>query len=146
MITTSINNRVKYPQSEIFTSELPNLIDGVEVLDTLCPVSKKTGLRENPLTLLRKVVSDPAKARMLELALMELPSDNSYQQMSDEDKVNFLMMRLDSGTPSENEHYRNLLMDHISVLSPKQQEVAKESVDNGKISFTESPVVSNENI
>lgn len=77
MITTSINNRVKCPQSENFTSELPNLIDGVEVLDALCPVSKKTGLRENPLTLLRKVVSDPAKARLLEMALMELPSDNS---------------------------------------------------------------------
>ena len=39
----------------------PRLIDGLDVLEALCPVSKNTGLRENMLSLVRKMINDPAK-------------------------------------------------------------------------------------
>lgn len=143
MIAISFNNRKKVVSDESFKSDLPNLIDGVDILDALCPVSKKTGLRENPLTLLRKVVSDPVKARLLEQSLQELPVDNSQCNLSDDDKVNFLMMRLDSGSPTENEHFRQILLDSIDVLSPSQHEAVKSS-DSSKISFEGNENVSTE--
>ena len=91
----------------------PRLIDGLDVIDALTPVSKKTGLRENLLTLLRKVVSDPAKAQLLNVALQELPKESSFNSMSDDDKIDALVMRLNTGSPAEDDLYRSRLSELI---------------------------------
>lgn len=113
---------------DVFKSDLPSLIDGADIINTLAPVSKKTGLRENILSLLRKVVSDPAKQALLQSALQELPTDSSQQNMTDEQKVEFLAMRLSTGSPAEDDNFRQVLTDIVADLpSLVRQSVSKET-------------------
>lgn len=114
-------------EDSVFKSELPSLIDGADVINTLAPVSKKTGIRENLLSLLRKVVADPAKQALLQSALQELPTDNTQANMTDSQKVEFLAMRLSTGSPSEDDFFRSVLEDLVADLpSAVRQSVSKE--------------------
>lgn len=102
-----------------------HLIEGSEVFDTLCPVSKLSGLRENPLQLLSRVL-DPAKARLVDSVLQQIPSSNPEGvKISDEDALDLIMDRLSTGTPSEDAIVRNKLSQMVDVLLPReiQQEV-----------------------
>ena len=91
---------------------VPCIIDGVDILDTLCPVSKATGLRENPLSLIRKLVQDPAKQALLASIIHQLPTDNSQQNLDEDSKFEFCAQRLNVGTPAENE----VLMQHLEKI------------------------------
>lgn len=99
----------------------PRLIDGLDILDSLCPVSKVTGLRENMLTLLRKVAGDPAKAALLNVALQEIPTVESLKGATDEQKVDYLVNRLDKGTPAEDDLIRSRLLEMIQDTPFKEQ-------------------------
>lgn len=115
----------------------PRLIDGLDVLDTLCPVNEKTGLRENTLSLIRKLVNDPVKARLLESLISEIPSDNSMNQLTDEQRADMLAMRFDCGTPNENERFRENLLTIVESLNlPSDVKSDVESSD--KINFEKS--------
>lgn len=87
----------------------PAVLDGFEVFDLLCPVSKLTGHRENPLSLLDSLMNDPAKSRQLQAFMQELPTIDAPHGLSDDDMVGMLMDRLSTGTPAENERYRVIL-------------------------------------
>lgn len=98
--------------------DLPNVIEGAEVFDTLCPVSKLTGFRENPVTLLSKVL-DPAKARLIDAVLQEIPTlADEGGKISDSDALDLCMDRLATGSPAEDALVRKQLSSMLDVLIP----------------------------
>lgn len=98
---------------------IPNVIEGSEVFDTLCPVSQLTGFRENPLQLLSKVL-DPSKARLIDAVLQEIPSVNEDGRISDDEALDMMVDRLVTGTPSEDAIIRSKLSSMLDVLLPPQ--------------------------
>lgn len=114
----------------------PCVIDGVDIINTLCPVNKKTGLRENILSLLKKLVSDPAKQALLLQCLQELPTNDGPQGVSDDILAEFCEQRLSVGTPAENAVLRQQFMDlyeHSEEISksftPQQAEQIQPNVE-----------------
>lgn len=120
--------------------EVPSLIDGVEILDTICPVSKLTGHRTNPLTLLGAVTD--GNARLLQAVLAELPAVQSDPRVSDEDKLDLLVSRLDTGTFADMDVVRDALASISDSLFVKSE--VKETAEKQIISFEENKQDSNE--
>lgn len=115
---------------------VPQIIEGVDILNTLCPVSKKTGMRENFLSLIRKLVNDPAKQALLYQCIQEIPVDNSQANLDEDSKFEFCVQRLQSGTPAENA----LLLDSweriVDLYKDSQKASAVQQAVNGSgISF-----------
>lgn len=77
------------------------IIEGAVDIDTLCPVSKLTGHRTNPLTLLGIALGDK-QSRLLDKLLQELPTVQSMD-VSDEDKISLLASRLSTGSLAEHD-------------------------------------------
>lgn len=125
------NNVVQNVEERSFVcSAIPNVMDGADVIDTLCPVSEKTGLRENLLSLVRKLISDPAKQALLMPFLQQQPSDNSQSLLTDEDRFELCSQRLCTGTPAENDVLRDSLMsifEHSSSMLSSAKEVAEKA-------------------
>ena len=99
-------------EKPFFRDGAPCIIDGLDVLEALCPVSEKTGLRENFLSLIRKLTGDPAKQNLLYQCLQELPVDNSQQGLDEDSKFDMCPQRLEIGTPAENQ----VLFDHWASI------------------------------
>lgn len=108
---------------------LPNVIEGSELLDTLCPVSKNTGRRGNPLALLGKLTG--ADSNLLNSVLQELPALRSDPRLTDEDRVNAIVERLATGSPAEDALMAERLMKDIDALG-----ISSKSVDEVKPSDT----------
>ena len=66
------------------SQEFPCIIEGSEAYDLVCPVSSVTGCRENPLALLKSLISDPTKSRALDMILQELPSISSPKGLTND--------------------------------------------------------------
>lgn len=126
-----------------FDRILPQVIEGAEILDTLCPVNKFNGHRENPLSLLGKITG--ADSQLLNSVLQELPVITSDSNMTDEDRVNYLVPRLCSGTPAEQAVIAEHMMRNIDALglsSKKPADVVNDvrqtiEFDNGDVPKTE---------
>lgn len=140
------NNNVAQERKVSFyvAKELPCVLQGREIIESLCPVSSKTGLRENILSLIKKLSADPAKGAMLMQCLQEIPQDTSMASLLEDDKFTFVANRLSVGTPAENEEYRKYLYSAIELLDSMQQNMVKpvDKVDipdpqPEKISFNE---------
>lgn len=108
--------------------EVPNIIEGAAELDVLCPVSRVTGNRENPISLLTKL-QDDAMARQLSIVLQELPVNNAPSGMSDKDLADLVIPRLATGTPAEDDRIRDFLMSVADVVFPSS-EMAKSEVQS----------------
>lgn len=108
---------------------LPNVIEGAELLDTLCPVSKNTGRRGNPLALLGKLTG--ADSNLLNSVLQELPVLRSDPRLTDEDRVAAIVERLATGSPAEDALISERLMKDIDALG-----LSSMSVDEVKPSDT----------
>lgn len=121
------------PERYKMYGESPTLIEGQLEYDTLCPVSKVTGHRTNPLDVLGMQLG-PDKARLVNSILQELPYSN---EPSSDGNFEMLVSRLDTGnTPAEREQLaRDLyrVADSLEALQP----ALKQSIDNAKdnISF-----------
>lgn len=89
--------------------DAPSVLEGSDIFDLLCPVSKLTGHRENPLSLLKSLMNDPVKSRALESIMQELPTIDAPRGLSDDDLVGMMMDRLSTGTPAEDDKYRRML-------------------------------------
>ena len=63
---------------------LIEVLEGKELYDTICPVSKFSGHRESPFKLLGKLTG--AKADLLNAVLQELPSLASDPRLSDQER------------------------------------------------------------
>lgn len=96
-------------------SDAPVLIEGVSEYDCLCPVSKVTGHRGNPLSCLKIALSDK-NSRLLDAILQEVPAINSDPRISDEDKLATLVSRLDTGTKAESDQVARVLSNFTEEL------------------------------
>lgn len=108
--------------------ELPKIIEGVQELDVLCPVSKLTGNRENPLNLLMKVLP-PDKANLLGGIMQQIPPSSNDSRLSDNDRFDLVKSRLLTGTPAEDSQWMAYLASVSDVLFPAA-DINKPSVEN----------------
>lgn len=135
-IANNIHQNVK--EHQFFVSkDIPCVLEGGDLLDALCPVNENTGLRENFITLARKLVNDPAKRALLMQVLQELPTDNSMSGLSDEDRFDMTPQRLNVGTPAENDELRETfwkIYDHSQTMINNLKSKI-ESPDPSKINF-----------
>ena len=119
---------------------LPNVIEGTELIDTLCPVSKNTGRRENPLSLLGKLTG--AESSLLNSVLQELPTLRSDPRLTDEDRVAAVVDRLSTGSPAEDALMAERLMKDIDALglsSKVAEDVKSDASDTIKFDVSEVP-------
>lgn len=100
----------------------PVVIEGAELYDSICPVSKFTGKRCNPLSLLGLLTG--AKAEVLNSILQELPTIKFDPKLSDQDRVDFIVERCSTGSPAEDALMAERLMNDLEALglSSKQAE------------------------
>lgn len=139
-IANHVHQNIK--EEPFFVAEdCPCIIDGVDVLDALCPVSKKTGLRENPLSLIRKLITDPAKQALLGAMLQELPTDNSQSGLTDDQKFEMCFQRLSTGTPAENDVIRDNLLAIIDNFNDQQKAIIKNSQSKIMFNSDDAPAV-----
>jgi hypothetical protein len=118
----------------------PVVIEGLDILDTICPFNKFTGHRDNPLSLLGLITG--ANRQLLDSVLQDLPVISSDPNMSDEDRVNYLVPRLCSGTPAEQAIVVENMMKNIDALGLSSKKTEQIQSDQ-KIDFTETDVPSN---
>lgn len=108
----------------------PNIIDGAEAYKTICPVSKESGIRENPLSMLESLANDPQKKRVLDSVLQELPSVRSAgESLPDNEKFDMLIHRSNVGTKAEVsdfiENSRPYLESLLAKPEPKKDTTIK---------------------
>ena len=108
---------------------LIQVLEGKELYETVCPVSKFSGHRESPFKLLGKLTG--AKADLLNAVLQEIPSLASDPRLSDEDRVNAVVDRLSTGTPAEDALMAERIMNDIDALGLRGRSVeqSKETID-----------------
>lgn len=102
------------------------VIDGAQVIHTLCPVSKLTGLPMDIASAIRTALNDP-KLNSLVMSIMQtLPSIPSDSRLTDDDKLDFVINHVDIGTPAETDRVREVLMKVTDVLFPQQSNEVKQ--------------------
>lgn len=138
-LKSSTFNSEPFVEKEFYSDGAPCIVDGVDILDTLCPVSNKTGLRENPLSLIRKLVNDPAKQALLYSIIQELPTDNSQAFLDEDSKFEFCVQRLNVGTPAENDILFHHLESVIDLVSDSEKAAAVQNAAE-KVAFGKSDV------
>lgn len=132
----------EYKGSEIESDILlPPVIEGAEIFDTLCPFNKFNGHRENALSLLGKITG--ANSQLLQAVLQELPTIVSDPSLTDDDRVNYLVPRLCSGTPAEQAIVADNLMKNLDSLGLSQKSAQVVS-DSQKIDFSETELPKSE--
>lgn len=111
--------------------EAPKLISGADAIEVLCPISKVTGNRENPLDLLQRL--DPDKARQLDAVLVEQPQIFDDSRLTDEERFDLIAPRLTLGTEAEKASWLNYLESISDVMSPAAN--AEVNAQQQKIEF-----------
>lgn len=106
--------------------DIPVVLEGKQELETLLPVSKLTGRRQDPLDLLKMQFSKDS--RLLDALLQELPVVQSDSSISDEDKFSVLASRLGTGTPYENDVLVKELEKVADVLFPQEVKQAEQAI------------------
>lgn len=131
-------NRNTYELVIRFNKDLPVVIDGVEAYETLCPVNELTGTRVNPLELLMAYSNDPVRSRKLTVLLSELPTIASDSRLSDDQKVEMLCDRLQTGVPADDDQYRRVLE---KLAAPLFKSLGDKSDSDKSIQFDKSDSV-----
>lgn len=113
-VVTRTREEVKELYNTLYHTDVnPPILEGGSDLDTLCPVSKYTGHRTNPLDCLGMVL-DPAKERLLGKVLKEL---SPVMQPNCEGNFDLVVERLNTGgTLAEREILANQLGDVYDSL------------------------------
>ena len=94
--------------------DIPRVLDGAELFDTLLPVNKSTGMRESFESAIKRLQSDPVKARLLDNVAQQLPVVDSVVGLSVDDKLAALRPVLVTGTSFDDEVWLNQVEDTIS--------------------------------
>lgn len=110
---------------------IPFLIEGLESIETLCPVSKLTGHRTNALTLLGMVTD--SNARLLDNILQVLPSVQEIDA-PDDVKVDMLVPS-DYGSFAE----RDAVVKRLADISDVLFQTVPKSDDSIKFDSGDSP-------
>lgn len=131
-------NTLTQPSAEIcVVAPTVEVIEGADLYDVVAPVSKFTGHRENPLSLLAKLTG--AKADVLNVVLQELPTVASDPRLSDEDRVAYIVERCSTGTPAEDALMAERLMNDIDALCLRNLDVDKPSDSSIQFDSKDSP-------
>lgn len=137
----TISNKSYNPSEILLHSwdiDAPKVIDGVMELETLLPVSKLTGRRVDPLSVLQSQFSKDS--RLLDALFQELPTVKSDPSLSDADRVDMLAQRLSIGLPYEQDELVRQLSDVADILFPKQVKDSEKIVfDAAQDSGLETP-------
>lgn len=102
-------------------SHLPKVIEGLDVLDTVSPISKETGQRENALSLLTKVL-DPKYHSLMDSIMQNIPAVNERPDIDDESALDMLVDFNRFGTPYERDLVHDRLISTLDVLLPKREQ------------------------
>lgn len=100
----------------------PPVIDSTQEFETLCPINKATGHRQNPLDALQLVLS-PDKARLVQHVLAEIPSSGVP---SDVGTFEFIADRLSLGTDAERALYLKRLESNADLLYNIRPDINKD--------------------
>lgn len=100
----------------VVPEDVQPVMEGVELLDSLLPVSSVTGNRMSFYDALR-FVSGEKYSRQIDALLVEWPSVASDPRMTDDDRVDFLVSRLATGLPSEDDALREHLAKIVGDFS-----------------------------
>lgn len=111
------------PRSDESFANTPVLVEGVEILDAICPVNDLTGTRENPLNLIGLIMNDTRKDLLARL-LADVPTVQSMRGLSDSEMVDFLAPRLATGMPAEDDAFTEHLATVASALMPMLRQQA----------------------
>lgn len=106
------NNVAVAPMSLDVRSDNPNILEGVEYIDAIMPVSNLTGNRMSIYEAVQ-ILGNEKFSRQLDAFLTEfksLPSDN---KMSDIDRIQLLKPRWETGCPAEDERFANRLAQFV---------------------------------
>ena len=90
------------------------VIDDLTAYKTLCPISKVTGCRVSPLSLLKTLANDPAKSRIVNAIIQELPNMPSMDGMSNDEMLSMLGDSFNLGSFFENDVERQRLANIVS--------------------------------
>lgn len=99
--------------------DVPVVLDGAELFDTLLPINKSTGMRESFQSAIKRLQTDPVKARLLDSISEQLPVIDSVPGLSVDDKLASLRPVLDTGTSFDDEIWLNQVEETlVSYLTP----------------------------
>ena len=132
MISICSNNKEWESKDVLYPStDYPLVLDGAKEIETLLPVSKFTGKREDTLSLLYSVLDKDS--RLVDRILQEIPTIQSDPNISDSDRLQVLAYRLTNGTLYEQDKLVDKLAKVSDMLFPEQtKEVEKQVVDAAK--------------
>lgn len=122
-------------------STAPVVIEGMDIIEQICPVNPLTNKRASVLEALGSVVSDPKKRYLVDQLIKELPALRNNPNMDDEDRVAILSERLETGTPSEDEMAAERLSEISDVLFRGAPQAVKPAVQDVVKPLENSPVV-----
>lgn len=130
-----VSNPVFHPVSDKQENlGFPPILDGGIEFETLCPISKVTGHRANPLTLLQFALSEK-NSRLLGSILQEIPALPADRNLSDEEKIRLLPSVRTVGTQAEQDNLVNELMQVADVLFPDNKGMQQNVAVNSQIKF-----------
>ena len=110
-------------------------VDGAKELSVLCPVSKLTGF---PMSMQQAItmISDK-NSRLADVLMQEIPQIPQSDKLSDDEKLEMLVSRLDTGSFFENDCAMEILGDIAKEFFPKA-DVDKVVADKEGIDFKPS--------
>lgn len=121
-LSNSRNLKYRPHYERVVPEEVQPIMEGVEILDSLLPVSSVTGNRMSFYDALR-LVSSEKYSRQIDALMVEWPTVASDPRMSDDDRVDFLVSRLATGLPSEDDALREQLAKIVGDFSQVKPEV-----------------------
>lgn len=119
----------------------PVVIEGMDIIEQICPINPLTNKRSSVLEALGSVVSDPKKRYLVDELIKELPSIRNNPNMDDEDRIAVLSERLETGTPFEDEQAAERLSEISDVLFRGSPQAVKPAVQDVVKPLENSPVV-----
>lgn len=94
----------------------PRVIEGLQLIEQVCPINPLTGKRSSLIEALLSVSADPEKRHILGEVLNELPTLRSDPNLDDEGRMAVLAERLSTGTPAEDEAFAERLASLSDIL------------------------------
>lgn len=123
-----------HPLVNTVVAPVVSVMEGKELIETVCPVNKFNGHRESAFKLLGKLTG--AKADVLNAVLQELPVVASDSRLTDEDRAQFVVERCSTGTPAEDALMAERIMQNLDALGLKTPDPSVSS--DSKIEFSSS--------
>lgn len=108
--------------------DAPCVLEGMDIIEMLCPVNPLTNKRSSLLEAVQTAVGDPKKAYLVDKIMKELPALRADSSLDDEGRLMLLSERLSSGTPSEDEAFMERLSSMSDVLFRGAPQAVKEVV------------------